>query len=281
MDKQFKAMNGYPGLCHFRKGILYNFYQFVSHASHTSLKLKNSHTHPVSQSRRQIWYQKCQNLKIFLLFSQNNVYFPEISFILITLFVLQCLMLSTQHTAWWNFSADHMSQTNLTNWNLVRLVTHHKRWQIDRNYTVLLISQWTGTEHKEMEKIMLGIAIGGVPNRFITVICSLINFIYLSQLQYHTSTTIKLLEDFLKCFHEHKDIVVELEVCDHFNIPKIHLILHYVKCSSADSYNSESPQRLHIDFTKDAYCASKKRDYSVWLQRYEASWLWESYLIWD
>ena len=53
------------------------------------------------------------------------------------------------------------------------------------------VTQWTGTEHKKMEKILLGITIGGVPNRFIPVVRSLVNFIYLSQLQYHTSTTIE------------------------------------------------------------------------------------------
>lgn len=150
------------------------------------------------------------------------------------------------------------------------------------------ISQWTGTEHKEMEKILLGIAIGGVPNRFIPVVRSLVDFIYLSQLQYHTSTTIKSLEDCLKSFHEHKDVVVELGVRNHFNIPKVHSMLHYVECirslGSADGYNSESPERLHIDFAKEAYRASNKRDYveqmAVWLQRHEAIWLRESYLIW-
>ena len=150
------------------------------------------------------------------------------------------------------------------------------------------VSQWTGTEHKEMEKILLGIIIGGVPNRFVPVVRSLIDFIYLSQLQYHTSTTLKSLDECLKTFHDHKDIVVELGVRDNFNIPKLHSILHYVECirslGSADGYNSESPERLHIDFAKDAYCASNKRDYveqmAVWLQRHEAIWLRESYLIW-
>lgn len=150
------------------------------------------------------------------------------------------------------------------------------------------VSQWTGTEHKEMEKILFGITIGRVPNRFIPVIRSLIDFIYLSRLQYHTSTTIKSLEGCLRSFHDHKDIVVELEIRDNFNIPKLHSILHYVDCirslGSADGYNSESPERLHIDFAKEAYRASNKRDYveqmAVWLQRHEAIWLRESYLIW-
>jgi hypothetical protein len=41
---------------------------------------------------------------------------------------------------------------------------------------------------------------------------------------------------------------------------------------------------LHIDFAKEAYQASNKRDYleqmAVWFQRHEAIWLRESYLIW-
>ena len=46
----------------------------------------------------------------------------------------------------------------------------------------------------------------------------------------------------------------------------------------------ESPERLHINFAKQAYHASNKRDYveqmAIWLQRHEAMWLWESYFIW-
>jgi hypothetical protein len=150
------------------------------------------------------------------------------------------------------------------------------------------VSQWTGTEHKEMEKVLLGITIGCVPSRFIPVVRSLIDFIYLAQLQYHTSMTLNSLESCLKTFHRNKNVVIELGIREHFNIPKLHAILHYVDCihslGSADGYNTESPERLHIDFAKEAYRASNKRDYveqmAVWLQRHEAMWLRESYLIW-
>jgi Plavaka transposase len=150
------------------------------------------------------------------------------------------------------------------------------------------VTQWTGTEHKEMEKLMLGITVGGVPSRFIPVVRSLLDFIYLSQLQYHTSKTLKSMETCLKTFHDQKNIILELEIREHFNIPKLHALLHYIECicslGSADGYNSESPERLHIDFAKEAYRASNKRDYleqmAVWLQRHEAIWLRESYLIW-
>jgi len=153
---------------------------------------------------------------------------------------------------------------------------------------ILSVSQWTGTEHKEMERIFLGITIGGVSSRFIPVVRSLIDFIYLSQLQSHTSTTLKSLDSCLKTFHRHKEIIIELKIREHFNIPKLHSILHYLDCimslGSADGYNTKSPERLHIDFAKEAYRASNKRDYveqmAIWLQRHEAMWLRETYLIW-
>ena len=130
---------------------------------------------------------------------------------------------------------------------------------------IMSVSKWTGTEHKEMEKVLLGITIGAVPSRFILVVRSLLNFIYLSQLRYHTSTTMKLLETCLKTFHIHKDIIIELNIQQHFNIPKVHALIHYMDCirsfGSTDGYNTESPERLHIEFAKEAYRASNKRDY--------------------
>ena len=136
------------------------------------------------------------------------------------------------------------------------------------------VTKWTGMEHKEMEKILLGIVIRAVPSRFIPIVCAVLNFIYLSQLQSHTSKTLDSLQSCLTTFHENKGIVIELKIREHFNIPKLHSLLHYVTCicafGSADGYNTELPERLHIDFAKEAYHASNKRDYveqmAVWLQ---------------
>ena len=153
---------------------------------------------------------------------------------------------------------------------------------------VSTVSQWTGTEHKEMEKVFLGIVAGAVNLKVLTVARSLLDFIYYSQFQLHTSKTLENLEKTLKTFHENKDIFIELGIRKDFNIPKLHSIQHYVEAirylGSADGYNSESPERLHIDFAKAAYRASNKRDYleqmAIWLQRQEAMWLKDSYLMW-
>jgi hypothetical protein len=53
---------------------------------------------------------------------------------------------------------------------------------------------------------------------------------------------------------------------------------------TTDGFNTELPERLHIDFAKEAYRASNKRDYeeqmALWLQRQEAVFLRSSYLEW-
>jgi hypothetical protein len=64
----------------------------------------------------------------------------------------------------------------------------------------------------------------------IPVVRSLLDFIYLSQLQYHTSMMISSLENCLKTFHDNKNVIIELGICDHFNILKLHSLLHYVDC---------------------------------------------------
>ena len=99
---------------------------------------------------------------------------------------------------------------------------------------------------------------------------------------------LNVLEQCLKRFHENKEIIIELKIQEHFNIPKLHAIMHYFNSihtlGSMDGYNTESPERLHIDFAKGAYSASNKREYmeqmALWLQIHEAMWLRESYLIW-
>ncbi|KAG6839374.1 hypothetical protein C0991_003198 [Blastosporella zonata] len=142
------------------------------------------------------------------------------------------------------------------------------------------VSQWTGTEHKEMEKVMMGVIAGAVDSKVLTVARALLNFIYYAQYQCQTSTTLLALKASLKTFHDYKDIFIELGCREDFNIPKLHSLIHYVETirafGSADGYNSESPERLHIDLAKDAYRASNKRDYeeqmALWLQRRQIGW---------
>jgi hypothetical protein len=150
------------------------------------------------------------------------------------------------------------------------------------------VTQWTGTEHKEMEKVFIGVMAGAVNQKTLTVIRALIDFIYYSQIQLQTSQTLEALESSLKIFHTNKNVIIEAGIREHFNIPKLHSIIHYLNAiralGSTDGYNSESPERLHIDFAKEGYRASNRRDYleqmAIWLQRREAMWKREAYIAW-
>ncbi|KAG1850231.1 hypothetical protein DFJ58DRAFT_716846 [Suillus subalutaceus] len=136
------------------------------------------------------------------------------------------------------------------------------------------VKQWTGTEHKEMQRVFIGLLTSAIPSQVL--------------LRVHTAESLDSLQSALTTFHTNKDILQELEVCEHFNIPKLHQLSHYVHSillfGTTDGFNTELPERLHIDFAKEAYHASNKRDYeeqmALWLQRQEAVFLRGSYLDW-
>jgi hypothetical protein len=151
---------------------------------------------------------------------------------------------------------------------------------------ISFVSQWTGREHKEMQRIFVGLLIGAVQPAALRTAVAVIDFIYYSQLQVHTSKTLKCLQKALEAFHENKALFVHEGIREHFNIPKIHAIVHYFAAvqsrGSLDGYNTESPERLHIDYAKEGYRASNKKEYvqqmTVWLGRQEAVARFRAYL---
>ncbi|KAJ6457133.1 hypothetical protein C8R47DRAFT_1328555 [Mycena vitilis] len=151
------------------------------------------------------------------------------------------------------------------------------------------VSQWTGTEHKEMEKVFLGLIAAGAAPEMVTAVRSLMDFAYFASLQSHTSKTLLSMREALDTFHANKQIFIDLKGRqNHFNIPKIHSLDHYEPLirlfGTADGFNTESPERLHIDYAKNAYRASNRKDYidqmTLWLQRQEAVARFTAYLAW-
>lgn len=152
------------------------------------------------------------------------------------------------------------------------------------------VSQWTGTEHKEMEKVFLGLLASHPNKQLVSAVRALVDFIYLASLQRHTSQTLAALRTALTTFHTHKDIFITLEgrKADHFNIPKLHALEHYEELiwlfGSADGFNTELPERLHIDLAKNAYRASNRKDYleqmTRWLERQERVDRFTAYTQW-
>jgi hypothetical protein len=150
------------------------------------------------------------------------------------------------------------------------------------------VSQWTGTEYKHMERVFVGLLAGAVDNKVVVVARAVLDFIHYAHFASHSTETLQRLQDALDTFHEHKDVFIEEGVREHFRIPKIHMIEHYVASirarGTADGFNTESPERLHIDCAKEAYRASNKKDYieqmTTWLTRQESIHWYASFLRW-
>jgi hypothetical protein len=148
--------------------------------------------------------------------------------------------------------------------------------------------QWTGADQKELQRVFLGVIAGAVDERVLAATRGILDFIYYAQYQSHTEASLEKMEDSLKLFHENKQAFVDLGVRDHFNIPKLHSMVHYATSirllGSADGLNTELPERLHIDLAKRAYRASNRRDYVIqmtrWLQRQDSIYLQDLYLAW-
>ncbi|KAG1789923.1 uncharacterized protein HD556DRAFT_1446500 [Suillus plorans] len=148
--------------------------------------------------------------------------------------------------------------------------------------------QWTGADYRELQRVFLGVIAGAVENRVISAVRAVLDFIYYAQYQSHTENSLARMQAALASFHANKNVFIELEVREHFNIPKIHSMVHYIDSirlfGSADGFNTELPECLHIDLAKRAYRASNCRDYVIqmttWLRRQESLSIKDAYLHW-
>jgi hypothetical protein len=115
-----------------------------------------------------------------------------------------------------------------------------------------------------MARVLLGCMIGKVPRDVIISYRSLLDFIYLAQYPSHDDITLGYMDDALKEFHQHKEVLFNLGVREHLDIPKIHSLLHYVDSitwfGTTDNYNTEMMERFHIDFCKEGWYASNRRN---------------------
>ncbi|KAL6299809.1 hypothetical protein BKA93DRAFT_888051 [Sparassis latifolia] len=148
--------------------------------------------------------------------------------------------------------------------------------EIDARITSL--SRVSGTEHKQMCRFLLGLVVDIPMPRdlsaapLVRATRSILNFLYLAQYPVHTEETLQALDASLMEYHANKYIFMDLGIRDQFNIPKFHFLEHYARSirlfGTTDNYNTESTERLHIDFAKDAYQRREKvihhAKYIVW-----------------
>ncbi|TBU39377.1 hypothetical protein BD309DRAFT_1003767 [Dichomitus squalens] len=154
------------------------------------------------------------------------------------------------------------------------------------------MSRVTGKEHQDIGRILLGLVVGlelpsgHSPARLVRATWAVLNYLYYAQYSTHTTDTLHLLDQTL--FHDNKGIFVDLGIRTHFHLPKLHSRDHYHRCielfGTTDNYDTQYSERLHIDFTKDAYRATNHKDeltqMTIWLERKEKVQRHERYIQW-
>ncbi|KAN0142113.1 hypothetical protein V8E53_000575 [Lactarius tabidus] len=159
---------------------------------------------------------------------------------------------------------------------------------------ITILSRVSGKEHKAMCRILLGLITdiplpgGQVPSRVVRATRALLDFTFLAQFPSHMTHTLHQLEESLKRFHDNKDVFLDVGVREHFNLPKIHGLLHYassiVLFGSTDNYNTEQMERLHIELTKNAFKATNGKDeyyqMTTWVHRHEKTQKHTAYIKW-
>jgi Plavaka transposase len=145
------------------------------------------------------------------------------------------------------------------------------------------LSRVSGAEHDQITRFLLGIIIDikladNLSNiRLIKAVRGILDFLYLAKYPVHTARTLDQLEASLRAFHSNKDIFVQLGIRSNFNLPKLHFLGHYRQLfelfGTADNFNTEYTERLHIEMAKDAYRATNRKDeypqMTAWLDRKE------------
>lgn len=159
---------------------------------------------------------------------------------------------------------------------------------------ITTLQRVTGKEHADMCRFLLGLVAGlplrsGLsPVRLVHAVHAILDFLYLAQYPAHTSTTLELLHDALRRFHQNKAIFIDLDIRDNWHIPKLHSLDHYLISiklfGTTDNYDTQYTERLHIDFAKEAYRATNHKDefpqMTLWLERREKVLRHEAYIEW-
>ncbi|CAE6409497.1 unnamed protein product [Rhizoctonia solani] len=127
------------------------------------------------------------------------------------------------------------------------------------------LSRSTGREAKEMMKVFLPVT-ANAGAQAVQATHALLKFMYLAHSSTLTEAELREMDKQLAIFHREKSAFnASLKTPKGFhNIPKFHSLQHYThsirSLGTPDGYNTEAPERLHIDLTKAGFRASNKND---------------------
>ncbi|EJD32203.1 hypothetical protein AURDEDRAFT_17606, partial [Auricularia subglabra TFB-10046 SS5] len=163
---------------------------------------------------------------------------------------------------------------------LARLPPAHDLRNFSRGISCL--SRVSGSERKAIYAQLLGGVVGRVPGAAVRAARALLDYILIAQYECHSEETLAQLRDSLDAFHVDKAIFKQsnpaLGLLIHFDFPKLHMLEHYEsgirRIGTTDNCDTQTTERMHIEFTKDAFKATNKREFAPqmcrWYERHQA-----------
>ncbi|KZO90120.1 hypothetical protein CALVIDRAFT_472501, partial [Calocera viscosa TUFC12733] len=154
------------------------------------------------------------------------------------------------------------------------------------------VSQWTGRKHRALERIILACAVGaeGMTPNATRAARAHLDFIQLARYSSHSTSTLRYLDKAKDLFFTNRWEFVKNQTRQppHFRAHKLHNLCHWKEniehLGTMDNYNTETPERYHIEYAKDAYRATNKKHYlpqmTAWLEVQEKLENFNSYLSW-
>ncbi|PVF91792.1 hypothetical protein CPB86DRAFT_718777 [Serendipita vermifera] len=143
------------------------------------------------------------------------------------------------------------------------------------------LSQWTGKEDRELQRILLAVVAGapGINAKAMRCLRAFHDFLYLVQYKSHSSETLEYLRKALDTCHRTKDVFIsngarhgKNGVLPHFKIPKLaalHVYIPHIKAmGSSPQFSTETTENCHQTMAKRAYKATNKRDFEKQMCRY-------------
>ena len=160
-----------------------------------------------------------------------------------------------KHLISWLIQAYGATKIDAHFWHLI--LNHHIQVFAGR---ISSLSHVTGKEHGLMGCIILGvIADMGLlhslnPSCLLHAIRAFLDFMYIAWLPVITVHHLTSMKTALDTFHNNKQILVDLDICEQFNLPKLHACLHYIASiklfGTTDNYDTQYMEWLHIDLAK-------------------------------
>ncbi|KZS87459.1 hypothetical protein SISNIDRAFT_419538 [Sistotremastrum niveocremeum HHB9708] len=127
------------------------------------------------------------------------------------------------------------------------------------NRGVAGLKQCTGREQRDIQKSLVAVIDGDVPEGFVSAVRALMDFRYRIQSEHISESDIVKIESALAEFHQHKDVISDSKyrTVEGWAIPKIERFHHFVRSvrlsGACHQWSTDRTESAHIELVKRPY----------------------------